>query len=59
MLLSREPEKGIQNRLTWEPAFLGTGAQDLVQGLCIRRKQGFNPWSLITESPVQILQVPQ
>jgi hypothetical protein len=59
MLLSREPENGTQNRLTWDMASLGAGAQDLVQGLGIRRKQGFNPWSLITESLVQIMQLPQ
>lgn len=31
-------------------------AQDPVQGVCIRRKQGHDPWSLITQSRVQILQ---
>lgn len=49
----------LQKGLTWEVAFLGSGAQDPVQGLCIRRKQGFNPWSLITQNPVQVLQSQQ
>ena len=45
----------IPKRLTWERAALGSVAQDPVQGLSIRRKQGFDPWSLHTQCPVQIL----
>lgn len=48
----------MQERLTWDMAALPFGAQDPVQGLCIRREQGHDPRSLITESRVQILQGP-
>lgn len=46
----------MQKRLTWDRASLTFVAQDPVEALCIRRKQGYRPWALITESPVQILQ---
>ena len=50
MLPSRGLDRGIQKRLTWG------SAQDPVQGLRIRRKQGYGLWSLITECSVKILQ---
>lgn len=49
----------LQKGLTWEVAFLGSGAQDPVQGLCIRRKQGIGPGSLGTQTPVKVLQSQQ
>ena len=49
----------LQKGLTWEVAFLLSVAQDPVQGLCIRRKQGVSPWSLVTQTPVQVLQSQQ
>ena len=50
MLLSRGLDRGIQKRLTW------WSAQDPIQGLGVRRKQGNGLQSLMTEYPVQILQ---
>lgn len=48
----------MQKRLTCNSASLTFGVQDPLQIVCIRRKQGYNPWSLSTESRVQILQGP-
>ena len=50
------PKESMQKRLTWDRASLTFVAQDPVESFCIRRKQGDGPWSLVTESPVQILQ---
>lgn len=58
MPLLTVPKVSMQERLTLDMAVLPSGAQDPVQGLCIRRKQGHDPWSLITESCVQVLQGP-
>ena len=49
----------LQKGLSWEVAFLGSGAQDPAQGLCIRRKQGVSPGSLVTQTPVKALQSQQ
>lgn len=50
------PKESVQKRLTWDGASLTFVAQDPVEALCIRRKQGYSPWALMTESPVQVLQ---
>ena len=50
MLLSRGLDRGIQKTLT------SGAAQDPVQGLGIRRKQGYGLWSPTAEFSVQTLQ---
>ena len=58
MLPLTEPQVSVQKRLTWNMASLTFGVEDPFQIISIRRKQGYSPWSLSTESGVQILHGP-
>lgn len=58
MLPLTEPQVSVLKRLTWNMASLTFGVEDPFQIISIRRKQGYSPWSLSTESGVQILQGP-
>lgn len=58
MLPLTEPQVSVLKRLTWNMASLTFGVEDPFQIISIRRKQGYSPWSLSTESGVQILHGP-